>query len=284
MVQSCSRPKRRRRKPCTANTKHNPPNAAGRRADGPPSLTNAQRAHYGAAARRLQQAIHDLPEQVRSQLLNDDAQQFTAVGMPKWLNMFSARATTNESLLDAVYRGAVQAYFEENYARGSGHEFYLATNEVAVRLGMTWEADGRTYGSHWRPARQGENAFSAFAQRIAADGELRAAYLRDKGPCPGSCPRRTWSPGCGLGELIRRRSPGSPISTLAALSTRSAPASPASRIHRPSSVRRRLIISGLRAALGSMRCPAMRPSRPWWRCSMPWATGRSRSTPNTTTA
>ncbi|MEM6734117.1 MAG: hypothetical protein AAF658_21320, partial [Myxococcota bacterium] len=109
------------------------------RSGGAPSLTNRQRAEYARDAAALRAAIARLPEAVRWQLTNDDAGQFTPVGLPKWLNMFRgmppAPATMGE-LVRAVYDRAHQPYKEENEARGSGENFEASSAVAAERFGL----------------------------------------------------------------------------------------------------------------------------------------------------
>jgi hypothetical protein len=145
------------------------------------ALTAEQRAEYARDAAPLRKAIEALPENVRSQLLNDDAQQFTEVGMPKWLAMFKGMrppSITNGELVKTVYSEPAQAYYEENLARGSGTAFERSTTPIAERLGVT--LDGAT--GQYRPARTGEAAHSALAKSITADpalGKQLAAELGD---------------------------------------------------------------------------------------------------------
>jgi hypothetical protein len=153
--------------------------AAAKRTDGPPALTLAERERYFAEAARYRAAIDRLPEHVRSQLINDDTQQFTPVGIPKWLGMmaFLAKPTNNQALLEAVYRGAVQPYYEENIGRGTGMAFYVATLRVAVRLGMRHLDDAGQWGCHFRPAVPGEPEHRQLAWQVANDEALREQYL-----------------------------------------------------------------------------------------------------------
>lgn len=114
--------------------------AASRRADAP-SLTHKERAEYARDAAGLRRAIGKLPERVAIQLLNDDAGQFTVVGMPKWLLMFAGmppQPNSNGELIDAVYGRAHQPYKEENEARGSGDLFERNSAIAAERLGLTF--------------------------------------------------------------------------------------------------------------------------------------------------
>ncbi|MEB3222460.1 MAG: hypothetical protein VKS61_10315 [Candidatus Sericytochromatia bacterium] len=134
----------------------------------------AFRQRYAVDATPLRDAIAELPANSRSQLLNDDRQQFTVVGIPKWITMMATmgKPASNGALIDAVYQGAVQAYAEENYARGArvGTAFDQATAPVAQRLGMTFDSTTRTY----RPAAGGEAAQAELARRVAADPALAA--------------------------------------------------------------------------------------------------------------
>ncbi len=105
------------------------------------TLTPKQRAAYEKAAEPYKQAIADLPEAVRSQLLNDDQRQFTAQGMPKWLGMMEGmkKPATNGQLLDIVYREPLQAYLLENVARGSHDAFIDYSAGAARKLGMAYD-------------------------------------------------------------------------------------------------------------------------------------------------
>lgn len=113
-------------------------NAASARSEGP-ALTHRERAEYARDAIGLRGAIEKLPQPVRWQLTNDDAGQFTPVGLPKWLNMFRALPPAPKStgeLIRAVYDRAHQPYKEENEARGSGDGFAEHSAIAATRLGL----------------------------------------------------------------------------------------------------------------------------------------------------
>lgn len=110
------------------------------RRPGAPSLTHAERAEYAQAARELRRSVRALPSSVRWQLTNDDAGQFTPVGLSKWLNMFRAMPpgpSTLGELIMAVYSNAHQPYKEENEGRGTGEAFALRSAVAASRLGLT---------------------------------------------------------------------------------------------------------------------------------------------------
>ncbi len=132
------------------------------------------RQRYSADAAPMRAAIARLIPNSRAQLLNDDSQQFTVIGMPKWINMMTAmgKPETNGELIDLVYRSAVQPYAEESYARGAsvGSDFDQSTAPVAERLGMTLDPLTRTY----RPAAAGEQGQSLLSARILANETLRA--------------------------------------------------------------------------------------------------------------
>ncbi|MEO0814530.1 MAG: hypothetical protein AAFY60_16845, partial [Myxococcota bacterium] len=103
------------------------------------ALTNGERARYAQDAAGLRAAIKKLPEHVRWQLTNDDAGQFTPLGLPKWLNMFRGMPpapTSTGGLIRAVYDKAHQPYKEENEARGSGEGFGKHSATAAHRLGL----------------------------------------------------------------------------------------------------------------------------------------------------
>lgn len=156
---------------------------------GQPALTPAQRDTYFREASTLRAALDTLRdghEDILTQLVSDDTQQFTDVGMGKWLSMyggdfFTAKEATNGTLIEAIYARAVQPYFEENIARGSGEEFVTGTAEVARRMGMTYVESTDAMGSHFRSAEPGEPAHEALAHRIAADPALAEAYVAARG-------------------------------------------------------------------------------------------------------
>lgn len=136
-------------------------------------LDPVQRAAYRRDAEALRWAIGRLPEGDRSQLLNDDSQQFTAIGMPKWIAMFkgmSAPDITNGALIRRIYAEPVGAYHEENLARGSGEAFERGVAPVARNLGVTLD------NGFYRPASPSEPAYEVFARSILADPVLGPEY------------------------------------------------------------------------------------------------------------
>ncbi|MBM3274193.1 MAG: hypothetical protein FJZ00_03505, partial [Candidatus Sericytochromatia bacterium] len=145
-------------------------------------LAPTEREEYRADADYLRLNIALLPDRVRSQLLNDDSQQFTDLGMPKWLAMGRAfyghyGEISNGELLRAVYGKMVQPYLEENLARGSGDAFLAGTEPFARRLGMRLEADAMIF----RPAGPGSEAFHELAHGVVHDPALAKAARRDLG-------------------------------------------------------------------------------------------------------
>ncbi|MDB5096221.1 MAG: hypothetical protein JWM80_642 [Cyanobacteria bacterium RYN_339] len=139
----------------------------------------AFRRAYSAEARPYRDAIGGLTENSRSQLLNDDRQQFTQVGMPKWITMMfgMTKPATMGALIDNVYKGPVQGYAEENYARGdqAGQAFDAVTAPIGERLGMTFDPKTRTYHA----ANPTEGALNEFARRITADPALNKQLTVD---------------------------------------------------------------------------------------------------------
>jgi hypothetical protein len=88
------------------------------------------------------------------------------------MQLIFGKPANNGEVLVNTYRGAVQAYAEENYARGAapGKAFDQGTAAMAKRLGMTFDPISRTYS----PAKVGEPAYAEFARRIQADPQLAA--------------------------------------------------------------------------------------------------------------
>ena len=148
-------------------------------------LAPKERYAYAADARKLRAAIANLKASGKSQLLNDDAMQFTDLGMPKWLAMGRAfyglhGEISNGELLQAVYGKMVQPYLEENLARGSGDAFIAGTAPVAERLGMRLDPDAMVY----RPAAPGDGEFQTLGRLVSLDPHLSATARRDLGKAP----------------------------------------------------------------------------------------------------
>jgi hypothetical protein len=143
-------------------------------------LAAEPRAAYAADAVTLRAAIAALPDRGRSQLINDDAMQFTDLGMPKWLAMGKAfyavqGEISHGDLLQAVYARMVQPYLEENLARGSGAAFLSGTAPVATRLGMKLDP----FRMIFCPAGAEDEAFHVFARLISIDPELTDRMAAD---------------------------------------------------------------------------------------------------------
>jgi len=143
-------------------------------------LSGEERRAYAQDAAALRAAIAALPEAGRSQLLNDDAMQFTDLGIPKWLAMGRAfyavqGEIANGDLLRSVYAKMAQPYLEENLARGSGAAFISGTAPVATRLGMRFDPFAMTF----RPAGPEDEAFHTYARLISLDPELAALMAAD---------------------------------------------------------------------------------------------------------
>ena len=149
--------------------------AAAKRSEG---LGAEARAGYRADAAALRSAVEALPEDVRSQLLNDDAMQFTPEAIAKWIGM-NAKSKSNAEVVKAVF-AAAQAYYEEQLARDPGERpgeaFRERTNAVATRLGVTLDATG-TY----RLSRPGEAAHRDHAEALAADSTVRSSFAKAQG-------------------------------------------------------------------------------------------------------
>lgn len=141
-------------------------------ADGQPSftLTARQREAYAKSAADYKAAINDLPEAVRSQLLNDDQRQFTAQGLPKWLGMMQGmkQPKTMGDLVGVVYREPLQSYLLENFARGSEAPFIANASGPAAKLGLTFDKASMSF-------RPDAAALPDLARRIQADPALGAA-------------------------------------------------------------------------------------------------------------
>ncbi|MEM6732449.1 MAG: hypothetical protein AAF658_12900, partial [Myxococcota bacterium] len=152
--------------------------------DANPRQDRATRERYVADGIDVREAVEALPSNARVQLLMDDIQQFTAVGMPKWLGMMNAMKNPddNGALINVVYESAVAPYFAESFVRGlpTAERFADTTNEVATRLGMTFVADSDP-NFYWRPAEPGEMAHIQLARQVAADPELMTAYAGERG-------------------------------------------------------------------------------------------------------
>lgn len=143
-------------------------------------LAPREREAYYEDAGGLRAAIQELTPAGKSQLLNDDAMQFTDLGMPKWLAMGRAfyglhGEISNGDLLQSVYGKMVQPYLEENLARGSGEAFVAGTAPVAERLGMRLDPDAMVYVL----AEPGYAAFESLARQLAMDPHVAAAAARD---------------------------------------------------------------------------------------------------------
>lgn len=149
-----------------------------------PSLTNEQLQQYQADAAPLRAAIEALPEHIRSQLLNDDTQQFTEVGIPKWIAMMNGqmRPENNDALITASFDPA-RGYGMESYGRGqeSGDHFYAMTRPTAERVGLKLVTDEPGSAPYFWPAEPGDLAHRKLAYGIASDTALARAYLADKG-------------------------------------------------------------------------------------------------------
>jgi hypothetical protein len=141
------------------------------------TLTPRQREAYAAAAADYKQAIRDLPEAVRSQLLNDDQRQFTAQGLPKWLGMMQGmkQPKTNGDLVGIVYREPLQQYLLENFARGTEGAFVANARGPAAKLGLRY--DDATMSFRHNPA-----AVPDLARRIQADPALGAQAPKGVAP------------------------------------------------------------------------------------------------------
>ena len=140
------------------------------------TLTPKQRAAYERAAEPYRQAVAELPEHVRSQLVNDDQRQFTQQGMPKWLRMMEVmkQPKSNAALLDTVYREPLQAYLLENVARGSHEPFIEYSMPAARKLGMVFDPESMSFQRSKDPQVVGD-----LARRIQADAVLKGTLERE---------------------------------------------------------------------------------------------------------
>ncbi len=142
-------------------------------------MTAEQHAEYAKDAEGLRQVVGELREHdshVYLQLTSDDAQQFTAVGMPKWFEMMAARPppkASNRELQTSVYSDAVTAYLWENNARGTASDFIAASQAIADRQGIHFNPDTLTYA----PAQPTDREYATFAARIATDPELASQFI-----------------------------------------------------------------------------------------------------------
>lgn len=144
-----------------------------------PALSSATREKMYADAAPLRDAIAALPEHIRSQLINDDTQQFSPVGIEKWLQLFNgpmAQPKTNGELAMAVFGDPAQKYYEEHLRLGTGDAFIAGMSPTPERLGIVYDAEGKFP----RPAVPGEAAHRTFAEQIARDPESAAMFVRDK--------------------------------------------------------------------------------------------------------
>ncbi|MEE2903167.1 MAG: hypothetical protein VYC39_12615 [Myxococcota bacterium] len=142
-------------------------------------LSTAQREEYRADAKSLRSATAALPEAVRTQLLNDDEMQFTPLGLEKWLNM--TKGATQGEIVENLYRGPVQAYYEEQIARDlapePGSRFVRKSQPAMDKLGVT--LDLKTSG--FRLAKETEPEFQRHAEAILADSSFRREFEKDTG-------------------------------------------------------------------------------------------------------
>jgi hypothetical protein len=142
------------------------------------NLSSEQRADFRNDASSLRKAISALPEEVRSQLLNDDEMQFTPVGIEKWINM--TKGDSNGAIVANLYEGPVQAYYEEQLARDlsstPGAQFEARSANVAHKIGVHLDPDTQCY----RLAQPGEPEYLAHGQAILEDPVLRASYLAQR--------------------------------------------------------------------------------------------------------
>lgn len=143
-------------------------------------MSPEQHAAYAKDARALRAVMAQLranDPHVYIQLTSDDSQQFTPVGIPKWLEMYAAMPppkATNAELLSAVFTSAVTPYLWENEARGSSAELIATTAVAARRQGIHFDAATLSY----RAARPTDSEYKSFAGRIASDPELAKEFLR----------------------------------------------------------------------------------------------------------
>jgi len=157
---------------------------AGKQIDTPPSLRLAERNEYGQAAASFRQAISKLAAPIVWQLLHDDLQQFTPLGMPKWLAIAAthpSKPQTYGELINTVYRYMIQPYYEESIARGHGDTFEKKTSIMAKRLGMTLVQNDPAYGSYFRQALSDEPAFQSFGHLLLELPDVSALYYKTRG-------------------------------------------------------------------------------------------------------
>lgn len=154
-----------------------------------PSLSRAEYRAYERDAGGLRGAIRALQDDpalaaVADQLISDDAGQFTAVGMPKWIGMYHALpfppTPTNGALLDAIVKGAVEPYHLENLTRGSGDGVHAAWDVAMRSIGRVLVTDDPNFAPHYRQA-QGTQELRPFAELITSDAPTRDAYLAARG-------------------------------------------------------------------------------------------------------
>ncbi len=144
-----------------------------------PQLDPKLLAEYKKDAAGLAAAAADLPPHIRSQLLNDDAQQFTSLGIEKWVRMNAPRKAPDGTVTpikggvvaDRV-RVAAEQYRIEGDVRGDGSALVDASRPVLARTGSAYDEGGHFF----RRARPGDPEYALFEKQILADPALAKEY------------------------------------------------------------------------------------------------------------